>query len=114
MCREYYNPDKSMLACTNESCNIWLHGECLIDDILSKTYDRLLGSEDIEESTPSGTVKKGQKKPRKSIPKKKYDGIFSAELKELDGHPQVEITDLRDKKTWREDITCPKCGVKVE
>lgn len=97
-----------MLACTNQLCSVWLHGECLIDDILTKTYDRLMNSDDSD----SGSLKK--KTARKSLLKKKYEGTFSAELVELDGHPEVEITDLRDKKTWREHIICPKCEVKIE
>jgi hypothetical protein len=31
-----------MMVCENEACKMWMHEECLIDDILTKTYKRLV------------------------------------------------------------------------
>lgn len=69
ICNEYYNPDTIMLKCNNTECGLWLHEQCLIKDVLEKTYKRLVteGKEvpldQVEtlakESTPISTPKPG-------------------------------------------------------
>ena len=36
VCRQYYNPDKTMCGCPHEGCGTWNHEECLMDAILDK------------------------------------------------------------------------------
>lgn len=99
-----------MLACDNKNCKIWLHPQCLIDDALTTTYNRLVSPPTPPENgEPNG---KKAKKGKPSTEKKPYNGLFTAKiLDELKATPQFEITDLRDgiadeKKSWREDIAC--------
>lgn len=40
-----------MFVCDNETCKIWLHPECLIDDVLTKTYKKLVEGEKAEPET---------------------------------------------------------------
>lgn len=39
-CQTPTNPDEVMVGCTNDACNTWLHKDCLVDDILMKTWER--------------------------------------------------------------------------
>lgn len=62
-----------MLKCPSSSCGVWLHEECLIDDILEKTYQRLMKGE----QSPNGEIKASES----TLVKK---ALFPAEkLKEL-------------------------------
>ena len=36
VCRKEYNPDKTMFKCSQETCGIWNHQECLEKDLLAK------------------------------------------------------------------------------
>ncbi|RFU36110.1 hypothetical protein B7463_g280, partial [Scytalidium lignicola] len=51
ICNGHSNPDSMMFVCDNETCKIWLHPECLIDDILTKTYKKLVEGEKTEAET---------------------------------------------------------------
>lgn len=96
-----------MYICDNTSCKVWLHDECLVDDILTKTYKRL-----VEDQGINGV--KAKTKGRKPLGAKKYKNTFRATISSNpDTPPRVTITDLRPKaatKTWTESITCPKCN----
>jgi hypothetical protein len=39
-CQTPPNPDNLLVGCTNTQCGQWLHKECLIDDILTSTWER--------------------------------------------------------------------------
>jgi hypothetical protein len=94
-----------MTICDNPSCKVWLHDECLIDDILSKTYKKL-----VEDEETNGVAKPNG---RKSKSGKKYKNAFKARIvQNVDEPPKAVITDARSKaqKTWTEPIACPKCN----
>lgn len=40
-CKTPEHPDKILLGCTSETCKIWMHEQCIIDQALRATYDRL-------------------------------------------------------------------------
>ncbi|KAI0600287.1 hypothetical protein F4775DRAFT_79136 [Biscogniauxia sp. FL1348] len=40
-CNRPENPDKQLIGCVNEKCKKWLHDDCLIHEVLLKTYQRL-------------------------------------------------------------------------
>lgn len=40
-CNTPANPDKALVACTDTACGTWLHHECLLDDVLTRVFDRL-------------------------------------------------------------------------
>ncbi|KEY65178.1 hypothetical protein S7711_08286 [Stachybotrys chartarum IBT 7711] len=40
-CETPANPDKTLIGCTNPSCGKWLHYDCLLDDLLTRTYEEL-------------------------------------------------------------------------
>jgi hypothetical protein len=101
-----------MYICDNPSCKVWLHKECLIDDVLTKTYNKLVsGGETI---STNGVAKPNGKKSKV----KPYKGILSATIKEEgDAPPRAVITDLRpnaDPRSWSESIVCVKCGVPIK
>jgi len=102
-----------MYICDNPACKVWLHDECLVDDILSKTYKRLV--EDVETTGTNGV---GKVNSRKGKAGKKYKGIFKATItQDGDQPPKAVITDLRPKapqKTWEEPIACPKCSATLQ
>lgn len=94
-----------MFVCDNPECKTWLHTDCVIDDILTKTYKRLMNDD--------GATGKKPKAKGKRI----WKGIFEAEVEpdEFDKPPTVEITDLRRKRMpWKERISCLKCGSLLE
>jgi hypothetical protein len=88
-----------------------MHEECLIDDILKKTYEKVVG-DGSEESNANGAAKKGK------CGRKIWKGKFNAKLhtdNTADGsHTKMAITDLRSNpkgpKTWTERVACLKCG----
>ncbi len=53
-CGQPANPDKTLLGCTSPDCGKWLHLECLIDEALTKTYERL-GKDTPHKSATSPT-----------------------------------------------------------
>ncbi|KAL3419016.1 Chromatin remodeling protein SHL [Phlyctema vagabunda] len=100
ICNGPYCADWTLHGCSNDQCRLWLHPECLLDAVLSKTYTRLIGDSAVEE-----TKKKASKLKK---PKKNYTGKFKAEF----SFPDVKITDLRrgeGQKTWIEPLICLKC-----
>lgn len=40
-CNTPAHPDKALVACTDTACGTWLHHECLLDDVLTRVFDRL-------------------------------------------------------------------------
>lgn len=102
-----------MFICDNTDCKVWLHKECLIEDILAKTYSRLVEGEDGTQT--NGIARTNGKKAKG---KYKYKGLFTATIKEEGEAPPVAIIkDLRpgaDPKTWEEPIKCPKCSTELQ
>jgi len=101
-----------MYICDNPSCKIWLHKECLVDDVASKTYDKLMGDDATEKTNGVARATNGKKSKAK-----RYKGIVSVTIKEEgDEKPKAIITDLRpgaDPKTWEEPLNCPKCDTEL-
>ncbi|KAH8602536.1 hypothetical protein B0O99DRAFT_679531 [Bisporella sp. PMI_857] len=108
ICNGHFNPEVAMEICDNPSCKVWLHEECIIDDVLTKTYNRLQ-----ENGETNGTSKPGRKSKGKI-----WKGKFSAKIKANGSSTTVEITDLRKDvialQPWEERIACLKCGSLLE
>ncbi|KAI0021029.1 hypothetical protein F4780DRAFT_309423 [Xylariomycetidae sp. FL0641] len=51
-CLQPENPDKTLIGCTNEKCKAWLHEDCLIHEVLMKTYKRL-GTDKAHQPAPA-------------------------------------------------------------
>lgn len=51
-----------MEICDNPSCQVWMHEECLIDDILTKTYKRLVKDSASAEPGTNGAPRPNGKK----------------------------------------------------
>lgn len=96
VCNGYFNPEIPMYICDNATCKVWLHDECLIDDVLTRTYKRLV------EDDSNGVAK--SKKGKATV--KRYKGVFKAKIsQDGDAPPKVTITDLRPSaptKSWDE------------
>lgn len=101
-----------MFICDNSNCKVWLHKECLEEEILAKTYTRLVEGENGSQT--NGVARSNGKKTKS---KPKYKGLFSARIQEIGDQPPVAvISDLRsgsDKKSWEESIKCPKCATEL-
>lgn len=101
-----------MMICDNLECMLWMHQECLIDDILTKTRDRLFKGCETDPNRASNSAAKSGKSRRQI-----WRGEFAAKLHTDDSasgpNSTVVISDLRDKfagpTTWTERITCLKC-----
>ncbi|KAH0544186.1 hypothetical protein FGG08_001631 [Glutinoglossum americanum] len=136
ICKRSHNPDNLMIGCNNPDCKKWLHEECIIEDVLRKTYRRLVLKEPVTEATSPPNVKgssgaNGTKEP--------WEGMFQAKIKNKDKIATAVITDLREDggenkeeskgedtsgddeegkekhpKTWKEDIVCLVCHEKVQ
>lgn len=108
-----------MMICDNGECKVWLHTECLIDDILTKTYERLVTDSD-EAPNSNGAAKPNARKGKadRKIWKGKFDAKFDMVASTQDGHTMITITDLRSNsngpKTWTERVACLKCGSLLE
>jgi len=59
VCNTPANPDKKLLGCTDEACKKWMHEQCVLDDILKKTYSRL-GTDKPHLPPESTETKKGE------------------------------------------------------
>lgn len=105
ICNGYFNPEVTMYICDNPACKIWIHDNHLIDDILTKTFERVVLGDSKTNGATKPSAKKGKTPP--------YKGAFKATIKEIaDSPPMAHITDLRpgaDPKAWDEAISCPKC-----
>jgi hypothetical protein len=105
-----------MFICDNTACKVWLHKECLIEDILTKTYSRLVEGDNGTPDTKTNGIARTNGKKTKG--KSRYKGLFSARIKEEgDLAPKAVVTDHRpgaDPKTWEEAIKCPKCLTELQ
>ncbi|KAI9728837.1 MAG: hypothetical protein M1834_007224 [Cirrosporium novae-zelandiae] len=54
VCSRHYNPDKILIGCSNPSCRIWLHDDCLEHSILSSVYKRLVLDSESPNKNPEG------------------------------------------------------------
>jgi hypothetical protein len=116
VCKGHFNPEVSMYICDNEDCKLWLHPECLVEDVLNKTYRRLVMKEDPDTKELTNGVARSNNQKAKGKPL--YKGFFSATIP---GHgeepPRINIKDLRagaNPKTWNESICCPKCRTTLQ
>ncbi|KAL9113415.1 MAG: hypothetical protein Q9227_002456 [Pyrenula ochraceoflavens] len=55
ICEDHYNPDTTLLKCPDPQCGIWLHENCLIEDILAKTYSEHVENATVVSSKEAGT-----------------------------------------------------------
>src|SRR3954452_617175 len=104
ICRRSHNPDSLMIGCNNPDCRKWLHEECITEDVLRKTYQRLVLQEEVTEAVAPPNVKiesgaNGIKNP--------WDGLFQAKIKNKDKIATAIIRDLRgdDGEMREEDNT---------
>ncbi|KAI9769343.1 MAG: hypothetical protein M1840_004044 [Geoglossum simile] len=93
ICRRSHNPDSLMIGCNNPDCKKWLHEECIAEDVLRKTYQRLVLKEEVTEATVPPNVRSssganGTKNP--------WDGLFQAKIKNKDKIARAIIADLRE------------------
>jgi hypothetical protein len=102
-----------MEICDNSSCQTWLHHECLIDDILTRTYNSNL--KPSVEGTNGAPVKSNGNKKKIPI----WQGKFSARINAGSdgGHTEVTIIDMREpgvRPSWKERVRCLKCEQYLE
>jgi hypothetical protein len=87
-----------------------MHEECLVDDILTKTYGRVVAGAD------GPAQRHGMKqKSTKMIWKKKFTAKLHTDDTANDSHTTVTIRDLSNAKaapkTWTEKVACLKCRI---
>jgi len=123
-----------MIGCNNNGCKIWLHEECITEDVLRRTYQRLVLKEDagLKEETDTKTPPKQKSVAGANGVKNPWYGLFEARIINVDKIARVAITDLRvdeeddakdesgeedensSKKTWEEEIVCLVCHAKIQ
>ncbi|KAI9802212.1 MAG: hypothetical protein M1825_002933 [Sarcosagium campestre] len=128
VCRKFHNPDTELIRCSNPHCTMWLHRDCILDDVLAKTHKRITsGSPDPALDTPGkdNDTRPGSESGDGAPP---WKNLFSARLEfrnesgDAESKPKVLISDLRGEsdfddssgigkglKTWEEDIVCLQC-----
>jgi hypothetical protein len=68
-CGHPANPDKTLLGCTSESCKKWLHEECIKEEALKATYERLgTDKPHISEAAPKDSKKEEEETKRPLSP----------------------------------------------
>ena len=97
-----------MYICDNSACKLWLHKDCIIDDVLKKAY---------QESVIDSEAANGTARSRKSVGKPSYVGTLSGKIiQEEGGVFKVEITNAKPERgpaRWQENVRCPKCQTEV-
>ncbi|KKO98179.1 hypothetical protein THAR02_09723 [Trichoderma harzianum] len=71
-CRTPANPDKTLVGCSNKTCEEWMHYDCLLDDVLTRVYDRL--GTDIPHKSEKPAIKEEAKEDTKAEPKEGTKG----------------------------------------
>ncbi|PON20235.1 hypothetical protein TGAM01_v210877 [Trichoderma gamsii] len=71
-CRTPSNPDKTLVGCSNKTCEEWMHYDCLLDDVLIRVYDRL--GMDIPHKSEKPAIKEETKEATKDEPKEGTKG----------------------------------------
>lgn len=88
-----------------------MHEECLVDDILHKTYEKVVkGGEETDANVVIPTSEEG--KSTQKIWKGKFDAKFDTDNTAGSSYATVTITDLRSNtgpNTWTETVACLKC-----
>lgn len=120
-----------MFMCDRMGCEIWLHEECLLDDVLRETFavhsktklPQLVGADEDSltfRSPSSKSTKATTKSVAQADSKKIYEGRFTGDIiQESDSKPMVHITDLRAQangpnRNWDEHLFCLKCRQRLE
>ncbi|KAL6790227.1 hypothetical protein GGI42DRAFT_219551 [Trichoderma sp. SZMC 28013] len=86
-CRTPANPDRTLVGCSNKTCEEWMHYDCLLDDVFTRVYDRL-GTEyphksekpAVKEGTNQDTIDKPKEGAKGDLP---Y-GLLSPSVEEED------------------------------
>jgi hypothetical protein len=106
-----------MMICDNKDCKFWMHEECLIDAILTRTYLKIVGNGDqAAANNVSIPVARESKRGRKI-----WKGTFGAKIdtdSASGNHSIMAITDLRHGpeglNSWVERLACLKCESLLE
>ncbi|KAI9720060.1 MAG: hypothetical protein M1812_003187 [Candelaria pacifica] len=120
VCKKPTNPDKILLGCSNKACGSWLHEECVIEDALTKTQERLVGKT-VEGADKRSTKRKSGAGATKFSQKASHSGLFEARIEkgsENTTQIRVVITDLRkdgvEPSTWEEYVVCLVCHTEIK
>ncbi|KAL9116531.1 MAG: hypothetical protein Q9187_006943 [Circinaria calcarea] len=121
VCKGFHNPDKLLIRCSNSSCLLWLHEDCIVKDALRRFLSRDSGegtqrpsatgddSDDVDEEA-SGTIQVGNTVEGHS---KSYKKLRAAQLassaEEPDEQPSAKRKRLSSKQapkseTWEEKV----------
>ena len=98
---------------------MWLHEQCVIDDTLKRTYERLIGDADaVDNENENETLKPPSKKGRRKSAKPKaptniWDGIFSATIEARDSEPS-ETNPENDHENENDNNTAPDSNAESE
>ncbi|KAI9698395.1 MAG: hypothetical protein M1836_003975 [Candelina mexicana] len=121
VCKQPMNPDKLLMACSNEDCEMWLHEDCIIEDTLTKTFDRLVGKTTTDDTDKKSAKRKSGAGAVGKPQKASYSGLFEARIDqgvEKDTPIRVAITDLRkdgiEPGTWEEPVICLACHTEIK
>ncbi|KAH0498372.1 hypothetical protein TgHK011_005626 [Trichoderma gracile] len=100
-CKTPANPDKTLVGCSNKECEEWMHYDCLLDDVLSRVYERL--GTDIPHKSGEPVIKEETKEDTKEEPKEaaKEDLPYRLLSPSVEGEdrksPIVASTEIKDQ-----------------
>ncbi|KAL7940359.1 hypothetical protein V8C42DRAFT_349552 [Trichoderma barbatum] len=100
-CRTLSNPDETLIGCSNKSCEEWMHYDCLLDDVLTRVYDRL--GTDIPHKSEKPAIKEETKEDTKDDPKEgtKGDLLYGLLSPSVEGEdrksPIVANSEIKDQ-----------------
>ncbi|KAK3941494.1 hypothetical protein QBC46DRAFT_99875 [Diplogelasinospora grovesii] len=90
-CNTPAHPDKLLVGCTTETCKKWMHEQCIKDDALRATYNRL--GTDKPHRSPESTVKKDEDKEEAKRPLSPTEGGTGASTQQSIDVKAVDSSD---------------------
>lgn len=109
VCEQPHNPDNALIRCTNSSCDIWLHAECLVND-RQKNSKTLKGKKAEGLNGAAKSESPGDGKSREAAGQG-IEGI-EVDISVPNGSPpKLLIKDLHSKNeaVREEDVRCLRC-----
>ncbi|KAK1755075.1 hypothetical protein QBC47DRAFT_208541 [Echria macrotheca] len=101
-CNTPAHPDNLLVGCTTETCKKWMHEQCIKDEALKNTYNRL-GTDTPHRSPGSGKDSKGQDEAKRPLSPTETTGAavsaqHSIDVKANGDSDSVQVRDNVDVK----------------
>ncbi|KAI9894959.1 MAG: hypothetical protein M1814_000180 [Vezdaea aestivalis] len=113
LCQQYHNPDHPLIKCENPTCDLWLHGKCIIRCAIDQKHTEMLESD-------NDYRKRTDKIDGKGWGKLLYGNLISSSdqgprqkfhttIRDLRLHDKDFTADSNEQGFWHEQARCPNC-----